>query len=54
MFAAGRDVIIQGDYIGGVLKANNLVTQCPSKYEPAAPADIYGATGKKQKGQSGY
>lgn len=46
MFAAGRDVIIQGDYINGVLRANNLVTQCPSKYEPAAPGPTRSATDK--------
>jgi cytochrome c-type biogenesis protein CcmE len=34
MFAAGRDVIIDGAYDGGELKAVNLLTQCPSKYEP--------------------
>lgn len=33
MFAAGRDVIIDGDFVGGVLTANKLLTQCPSKYE---------------------
>jgi cytochrome c-type biogenesis protein CcmE len=37
MFAAGRDVLIDGDYIGGVIKAAKLQTQCPSKYEPAIP-----------------
>lgn len=34
MFAAGRDVIIDGRYEGGVLYASALLTQCPSKYEP--------------------
>lgn len=37
MFAAGRDVLIDGDYVGGVIKAAKLQTQCPSKYEPALP-----------------
>ena len=37
MFAAGRDVIIDGDYKGGVLYAARLLTQCPSKYEPPKP-----------------
>ena len=37
MFAAGRDVLIDGDYVGGVIKAAKLQTQCPSKYEPVAP-----------------
>lgn len=36
MFAAGRDVIIDGDFEGGTLKAQKLLTQCPSKYEPPA------------------
>ena len=34
MFAPGRDVIIDGDFKGGVLYASKLLTQCPSKYEP--------------------
>lgn len=37
MFAAGRDVIIDGDYIRGTLQATKLLTQCPSKYEPPLP-----------------
>jgi cytochrome c-type biogenesis protein CcmE len=37
MFAAGRDVLIDGDYVGGVIRAAKLQTQCPSKYEPALP-----------------
>lgn len=37
MFAAGRDVLIDGDYVGGVIRAAKLQTQCPSKYEPAMP-----------------
>ncbi len=37
MFAAGRDVIIDGEYRGGVLYASKLLTQCPSKYEPPSP-----------------
>jgi cytochrome c-type biogenesis protein CcmE len=34
MFAAGRDVIIDGHFEGGILYAATLLTQCPSKYEP--------------------
>lgn len=46
MFAAGRDVLIDGDYVGGVIKAAKLQTQCPSKYEPALPgAHPGGASG---------
>jgi len=37
MFAAGRDVLIDGDFIGGTVRAATLQTQCPSKYEPAVP-----------------
>ncbi len=34
MFAVGRDVIMDGDYINGTFTAGSLMTQCPSKYEP--------------------
>ena len=34
MFAEGRDVIIEGEYSGGVLHAKSVMTSCPSKYEP--------------------
>lgn len=34
MFAEGRDVIIEGRYSDGVLKAHSIMTSCPSKYEP--------------------
>ena len=37
MFAAGRDVIIDGEFKDGVLHAYKLLTQCPSKYEPPSP-----------------
>lgn len=45
MFAAGRDVLIDGDFVGGVLKAAKLQTQCPSKYEPAMPGAHPGGAG---------
>lgn len=35
MFKAGRDVIIDGAMKEGVFMADRLLTQCPSKYEPA-------------------
>ena len=38
MFSVGRDVIVDGDLVGGTLKATNLLTQCPSKYEPPKPS----------------
>lgn len=34
MFAAGRDVMIDGDVKNGQVIASSLLTQCPSKYEP--------------------
>jgi cytochrome c-type biogenesis protein CcmE len=37
MFQAGRDVLIDGDFDSGVIRAAKLQTQCPSKYEPAMP-----------------
>ncbi len=40
MFAEGRDVIVEGTYAGGVLRASAVMTSCPSKYEP----EVEGAT----------
>ncbi|MCB0353150.1 MAG: cytochrome c maturation protein CcmE [Bdellovibrionales bacterium] len=37
MFAPGRDVIIDGDFKGGILYAHQMLTQCPSKYQPPKP-----------------
>ena len=34
MFAEGRDVIIEGRYVDGTLQAQQILTSCPSKYEP--------------------
>ena len=34
MFQAGRDVIVDGEFVNGVFQASKLLTQCPSKYEP--------------------
>ena len=39
MFAVGRDVIIDGEFINGQLVAKQLLTQCPSKYEPPKPKE---------------
>ena len=36
MFAEGRDVIIEGRYVDGVLRAQTIMTSCPSKYEAEA------------------
>jgi cytochrome c-type biogenesis protein CcmE len=41
MFAPGRDVIMDGNFSGGVLEATKLLTQCPSKYEAPKPTDKY-------------
>lgn len=40
MFASGRDVIIDGDFLGGRVVASKLLTQCPSKYEPPDPKKV--------------
>ncbi len=40
MFASGRDVIVDGEFKNGELVASNLLTQCPSKYEPPNPTDV--------------
>ena len=36
MFAEGRDVIIEGRYVDGTLRAQQIMTSCPSKYEAEA------------------
>lgn len=36
MFADGRDVIVEGRYESGVLRAKQVLTSCPSKYEAKA------------------
>ena len=33
MCAEGRDVIVEGRYVDGVLQAHAVMTSCPSKYE---------------------
>ncbi len=45
MFAAGRDVIIDGDFKDGKLVASKLLTQCPSKYEPPKPGNAEESSG---------
>ena len=34
MFSEGREVVIEGRYQGGALAARQIMTSCPSKYEP--------------------
>jgi len=36
MFAEGREVVVEGRYDGRGLAARQIMTSCPSKYEPAA------------------
>jgi cytochrome c-type biogenesis protein CcmE len=41
MFAEGREVVVEGRYDGPGLHAKQIMTRCPSKYEPepgGAPA----------------
>ena len=42
MFAPGRSVIIDGEFRDGVVYAKQLMTQCPSKYEPPTPMSEMG------------
>jgi cytochrome c-type biogenesis protein CcmE len=35
MFAEGREVVVEGRYVDGGLTARQIMTSCPSKYEPA-------------------
>ena len=34
MFSAGREVVVEGRYGQGTLAARQILTSCPSKYEP--------------------
>jgi cytochrome c-type biogenesis protein CcmE len=34
MFAEGREVVVEGHYGSGKLAAKQIMTSCPSKYEP--------------------
>ena len=36
MFAEGREVVVEGRYQAGGLTARQIMTSCPSKYEPKA------------------
>ena len=35
MFSEGREVVVEGRYQQGGLAARQIMTSCPSKYEPA-------------------
>jgi len=43
MFAEGREVVVEGRYDGRGLAARQIMTSCPSKYEPAEGADAHAA-----------
>lgn len=49
MFASGRDIIIDGEFSKGVLLADKLLTQCPSKYEPPSAEDVYNKRAQEKK-----
>jgi len=39
MFAEGREVVVEGHYGQGMLAAKQIMTSCPSKYEPKPGAE---------------
>lgn len=39
MFAEGREIVVEGRFEDGGLAARQIMTSCPSKYEPAAGED---------------
>lgn len=47
MFAADRDVIVEGKVEGGIFHAKTLLTTCPSKYE----SDQYGSEASAEPAQ---
>jgi cytochrome c-type biogenesis protein CcmE len=48
MFAADRDVIVEGKVEGGVFHAKSLLTTCPSKYESDKVESEASASGAPQ------
>lgn len=42
MFAPGREVVVEGRWDGAALTARQIMTSCPSKYEPK-PGETPGA-----------
>ena len=38
LFAVGRAVVVSGSYADGRVAGSGIMTKCPSKYTPAAPA----------------
>jgi cytochrome c-type biogenesis protein CcmE len=45
MFAEGREVVVEGRYDEGAFTARQILTSCPSKYEPEVGGDGAGAAG---------
>ncbi len=45
MFAEGREVVVEGRYQDGGLVARQIMTSCPSKYEPAVADAPHGPAG---------
>ena len=45
MFSEGREVVVEGRHQGGALAAQQIMTSCPSKYEPAVAGAGQPATG---------
>jgi cytochrome c-type biogenesis protein CcmE len=43
MFAEGREVVVEGRYEAPGLHAKQIMTSCPSKYEPAKDGERQGA-----------
>jgi cytochrome c-type biogenesis protein CcmE len=39
MFAEGREVVVEGRWKDGTLTARQIMTSCPSKYEPAVGSE---------------
>jgi cytochrome c-type biogenesis protein CcmE len=37
LFAAGRNVVVNGTYTGGRVQGNGILTKCPSKYTASTP-----------------
>lgn len=52
MFAADRDVIVEGKVEGGIFRAKTLLTTCPSKYESNEYESAASANEPAQGGQS--
>lgn len=45
MFADEREVVVEGRYHQGAFAAKQIMTSCPSKYEPVTPPADHAAAG---------